>query len=92
MWAKHEGNQQKQQAIQAKEFIPQIIPSNIPLSKNPNAKPPTMPPPDAVIDNENKNKFIQNIASIGNAHIYPSMDPNYMVMKKYLIIDFIGWP
>lgn len=63
-------------------LIPQSMPSMIKpppiraMPGGPGIKPPTMPPPDASLNTAIQDKFIQNIAQIGNATYYPSMDPN----------------
>jgi pre-mRNA-splicing factor RBM22/SLT11 len=80
-WARPEKERKVEKAPRDPSlFVPQNIPSMIkaPLQSNPNIRPPTMPPPDLNMGQINTNKFIENIAQIGNPTYYPSMDPNAM--------------
>jgi len=79
MWARPEKAPEVTEAPKDSSLlIPHHVPSLIQasVSKNPLIKPPSLPPPDADMSMVNQNKFIENIANIGNATYYPSMDPN----------------
>jgi len=78
MWARSEKTPEVSETPKDTSLlIPQHVPSLIqaPVSKNPSIKPPSLPPPDADMTLVNQNKFIENIAKVGNATYYPSMDP-----------------
>lgn len=81
MWAKSDKgtNQAESEVAQDKSLlVPQYVPSMMqaPVNRNPNIKPPMLPPPDVDVSALNQNKFIDQISQIGNATYYPSMDPN----------------
>jgi len=79
MWAKSDKPPAPIEAPQDKSLlVPQHVPSMIqaPVNRNPNIKPPSLPPPDVDVSKINQNKFIDQIAQIGNATYYPSMDPS----------------
>jgi len=81
VWAKPEKSSEVPETENDSSLlIPQFMPSLIqaPLNKNPGIKPPTLPPPDVDMSTINQNKFIENIANVGNSVYYPSMDPNSM--------------
>jgi len=79
MWAKPERESNKAEAPQEKSLlVPQPVPRMMqaPVSKNPNIRPPMLPPPDLDVKTLNQNKFIDQISQIGNPTYYPSMDPS----------------
>lgn len=86
MWAKSDKTPQINELPKdPKLFISQNVPSMINPPTNikalpgaPHIKPPSLPPPNADMNTINQDQFIQNIAQIGNATYYPSMDPHSM--------------
>jgi len=82
MWARPE---KAPRVEETKKDISLLVPQNLPSliqaptnKKHPYAQPPMMPPPDLDVSSVNQNKFIENIAQVGNEMYYPSMDPNSM--------------
>jgi len=83
-WGKHSNrpntNQMPEEEVKVDEeqLVPQ--PFQFPVSTikptNPNIKPPSGPPPGAILNNNITNKFIMNLTQPGNAVSYPSMNPH----------------
>ena len=81
MWSRPQSAQKVEETKKDPSLlIPQNIPSMIkpPIMNHPNARPPTLPPPNGDMSALNQDKFIDSIGQIGNSTFYPSMNPNSM--------------